>query len=109
MRWRIFSSGLRRYLLLFNVLKAWPLLIVTLTGIAFWTPIIILISRKAGTLEIPHLETNLLAAAVYPTVMAYIIGWQYAGIVLLFTAAVMLRYMWRYIVYVRSLYREETP
>jgi hypothetical protein len=91
------------------VSKAWPLLIVTLTGIAFWTPIIILISRKAGTLDIPHLETNLLAAAVYPTVMAYIIGWQYAWIVLLFTAVVMLHYMWKYIVYVRSLYREKMP
>ena len=89
-------------------LEAWPLLIVTLTGIVFWTPIIILISRKAGTLEIPHLETNLLAAAVYPTVMAYIVGWQYAWILLLFSAVVMLHYMWKYIVYVRSLYREKT-
>jgi hypothetical protein len=41
--------------------------------------------------------------------MAYIIGWQYAWIVLLFTAFVMLNYMWKYIVYVRSLYREKTP
>jgi len=90
-------------------LEAWPLLIVTLTGIAFWTPIIILISRKAGALEIPHLETNLLAAAVYPTVMAYIIGWHYAWILLLFSAVVMLHYMWKYIVYVRSLYRKTTP
>jgi len=89
--------------------EAWPLLIVTLTGIIFWTPIIILISRKAGALEIPHLQTNLLAAAVYPTVMAYIIGWQYAWILLLFTAIVMLTYMWKYIVYVRDLYREATP
>ena len=47
--------------------------------------------------------------AVYPTVMAYIIGWQYAWILLLFTAVVMLNYMWKYIVYVRDLYREATP
>lgn len=104
-----FFFGFTTIFVVVYVLKAWPLLIVTLTGIAFWTPIIILISRKVGTLEIPHLETNLLAAAVYPTVMAYIIGWQYAGIVLLFTAVVMLHYMWKYIVYVRSLYREKTP
>jgi phosphatidylglycerophosphate synthase len=104
-----FFFGFTTIFVVVYVLKAWPLLIVTLTGIAFWTPIIILISRKAGILDIPHLETNLLAAAVYPTVMAYIIGWQYAWILLLFTAVVMLHYMWKYIVYVRSLYREATP
>ena len=104
-----FFFGFTTIFVVVYVAKAWPLLIVTLTGIAFWTPIIILISRKAGILDIPHLETNLLAAAVYPTVMAYIIGWQYAGILLLFTAVVMLHYMWKYIVYVRSLYREATP
>ena len=104
-----FFFGFTTIFVVVYVLKAWPLLIVTLTGIAFWTPIIILISRKAGILDIPHLETNLLAAAVYPTVMAYIIGWQYAWILLLFTAVVMLHYMWKYIVYVRSLYGEKTP
>ena len=104
-----FFFGFTTIFIVVYVFKAWPLLIVTLTGIAFFTPIIILISRKAGILDIPHLETNLLAAAVYPTVMAYIIGWQYAWIVLLFTAVVMLHYMWKYIVYVRSLYREKTP
>ncbi len=86
------------------VSHAWMLLAVTLTGIGFWTPIIILISRKSGTLDIPHLETNLLAAAIYPTVMAYIIGWRYAGFVLLFAFLVMLHYMWKYIVFVRGLY-----
>ena len=104
-----FFFGFTTIFVVVYVLKAWPLLIVTLTGIAFWTPIIILISRKAGALEIPHLETNLLAAAVYPTVMAYIIGWHYAWILLLFSAVVMLHYMWKYIVYVRSLYRKTTP
>ena len=104
-----FFFGFTTIFVVVYVLKAWPLLIVTLTGIVFWTPIIILISRKAGALEIPHLETNLLAAAVYPTVMAYIIGWQYAWILLLFSTVVMLHYMWKYIVYVRSLYREATP
>ena len=103
-----FFFGFTTIFVVVYVSKAWLLLIVTMTGIAFWTPIIILISRKAGILDIPHLETNLLAAAVYPTVMAYIIGWQYAGILLLFTAVVMLHYMWKYIVYVRSLYQEKT-
>ena len=104
-----FFFGFTTIFFVVYVSKAWLLLIVTLTGIAFWTPIIILISRKAGILDIPHLETNLLAAAIYPTVMAYIIGWQYAWILLLFSAVVMLHYMWKYIVYVRSLYREATP
>ena len=103
-----FFFGFTTIFVVVYVLKAWPLLIVTLTGIAFFTPIIILISRKAGILDIPHLETNLLAAAVYPTVMTYIIGWQYSWILLLFTAFVMIHYMWKYIVYVRSLYQEKT-
>ena len=41
--------------------------------------------------------------------MAYIIGWKYAWVVLLFTAFVMLHYMWKYIVYVRDLYQEKVP
>jgi cardiolipin synthase (CMP-forming) len=104
-----FFFGFTTIFVVVYVTKAWWLLIVTLTGIAFWTPIIILISRKAGALDIPHLETNLLAAAIYPTVMAYIIGWRYAGFVLLFTFLVMLHYMWKYIVFVRSLYAKATP
>lgn len=103
-----FFFGFTTIFVVVYVSKAWPLLILTLTGIAFWTPIIILISRKAGILDIPHLDTNLLAAAVYPTVMVYIIGWQYAWTILLFTALVMIYYMYKYIIFVRSLYREAT-
>ncbi len=104
-----FFFGFTTIFVVVYVTEAWWLLIVTLTGIAFWTPVIILISRKSGMLDIPHLETNLLAAAIYPTVMVYIIGWRYAGFVLLFTFLVMLHYMWRYIVFVRGLYTKASP
>jgi phosphatidylglycerophosphate synthase len=103
-----FFFGFPTMFVVVYVYKAWPLLIVTLSGIAFFTPIFILISRKAGALEIPHLETNLLAAAIYPTVMAYIIDWQYAGILLIFTTGVVLYYMRKYFLYVRNLYQEKT-
>jgi len=103
-----FFFGFPTMFVVVYVYKAWPLLIVTLTGIAFFTPIFILISRKVGALEIPHLETNLLAAAIYPTVMAYIINWKYAWLLLLFTAFVVLYYMRKYFLYVRNLYQEKT-
>ena len=86
--------------------KAWLLLAVTLLGIGFWTPVIIIISKKAGRLHIPHLDTNLLAAAVYPVVMAYIIRWKYAGIMLIFTVFVLLYYMRKYLVFLREINRQ---
>jgi phosphatidylglycerophosphate synthase len=103
-----FFFGFPTMFVVVYVYKAWPLLIVALSGIAFFTPIFLLISRKAGALEIPHLETNLLAAAIYPTVMAYIIDWQYAWLLLLFTTFVVLYYMRKYFLYVRNLYQEKT-
>ncbi len=79
---------------------------ITLAGIVFWTPVIALISRKAGTFQWPHLDTNLFAAAVYPTVMAHIIRWRHVELLDLFTFAVVLYYMGKYIVYVRGIYKE---
>jgi phosphatidylglycerophosphate synthase len=81
------------------------LIIIMLSGIVFWTPVIAIISKKAGGFQWPHLDTNLFAAAVYPTVMAHIIRWQYAEVLDLFTFVVVLHYMWKYIVFVRSIYR----
>ena len=47
----------------------------------FWAvPVVGLISRRRGKFTIIHLDTNLLAAVFYPTVMAYIIAWQYAWV-----------------------------
>jgi len=103
-----FFFGFSTIFVVVYVSKAWMLLLLTLIGISFWTPIIYLISRKAGNLDIPHLETNLLAAAVYPVVMAYIIEWRFAWLLLLFTAVVLVFYMRKYYLFVKDLYRTQT-
>ena len=56
---------------------------VTLIAIAFMTPVVILVSRKRGRFTLPHDNMNIVAAAVYPAIMTYIIGWQYAWVLLL--------------------------
>jgi cardiolipin synthase len=84
--------------------KAYPLLAVTVFGIAYLIPVIGLISKKEGRFFIPHFDTNLLAAAVFPTVMAYIIRWEYAWVLVIFQFFVMLHYMKKYIAYLRMIY-----
>ena len=73
--------------------------------LALTLAIVGLISMKRGSFSIPHLDTNLLAAFVYPTVMAYIIGWRYAEILLVVTFIWCLYTAMNYIVYIRSIYR----
>jgi phosphatidylglycerophosphate synthase len=81
------------------------LLVIALIAIAFLIPVLGLISKKKGALTIPHIDTNLLAAFVYPTIMVYIIGWQYAGILLLLTFLLLLFYASKYVTFLRSIYR----
>ncbi len=81
------------------------LLAAGLISIAFLIPVVGLISRKKGRLTIPHLDTNLLAAFVYPTVMVHIIDWRYADYVLLTGFLILLYYSTKYIRYVVSIYR----
>ena len=81
------------------------LLVVALIGIAFLILVLGLISRKKGSLTIPHIDTNLLAAFVYPTIMAHIINWQYAEILLLVTFLLLLFYASKYIAFVRSIHK----
>jgi len=52
---------------------------------------------------IPHLDTTLLATSVHSTIMAYIISWQYAEIVLAVAVAVALYYAGKYAVFAQSL------
>ncbi|MCK4963740.1 MAG: hypothetical protein KAS54_01565, partial [Dehalococcoidia bacterium] len=82
------------------------LLVATLIGIAIAIPVLGLISKKKGRLIIPHLDTNLGAALVYPTIMAHIIRWQYAEILVfvLFPFSV-LYYGSKYVIYLRNLYK----
>jgi len=56
---------------------------VTLIAVAFITPVVILVSRKRGRFTLPHENMNIVAAAVYPAIMTYIIGWQYAWVILI--------------------------
>ena len=81
------------------------LFVVALILLALTLAIVGLISMKRGRFSIPHLDTNLLAAFVYPTVMAYLIGWRYADILLVVTFIWCLYTVINYFVYIRSIYR----
>ena len=80
------------------------LFVVGVIGLALTAPVLWLISRKKGKPTIPHFDTNILAAFVYPTIMAYIIGWQYALPLLLVTFAVGLYTFRKYVAYTWSIY-----
>jgi phosphatidylglycerophosphate synthase len=84
--------------------EAFWLLAVGLITVAFIVPILGLIARKEGRLSIPHLDTNILAAFVYPTIMLRIIDWHYANIVLIAAFLVILYYVSKYVRYLRSIY-----
>jgi len=84
--------------------EAFWLLAVGLITIAFIVPILGLISRKERRLSIPHLDTNILAAFVYPAIMVRIIDWRYADIVLIAAFLVILYYVSKYVRYLRSIY-----
>ena len=81
------------------------LLAAGLISIAFLVPVIGLLSRKKGSLTIPHLDTNMLAAFVYPTIMVYIIRWNHADILLLIAFLVILYYGSKYVRYLRAAYK----
>ena len=84
--------------------EAFWLLAVGLITVAFIVPILGLIARKEGRLSIPHLDTNILAAFVYPTIMLRIIDWRYADFVLIAAFLVILYYVSKYVRYLRSIY-----
>jgi phosphatidylglycerophosphate synthase len=84
--------------------EAFWLLAVGLITIAFIVPILGLIARKERRLSIPHLDTNILAAFVYPAIMVRIIDWRYADIVLIAAFLVILYYVSKYVRYLRSIY-----
>jgi phosphatidylglycerophosphate synthase len=84
--------------------EAFWLLAVGLITVAFIVPILALIARKERKLSIPHLDTNMLAAFVYPTIMLRIIDWHYANFVLIAAFLVILYYVSKYVRYLRSIY-----
>ena len=83
--------------------EAFWLLVVALISIAYLIPVIGLISRKLGSLTIPHLDTALLAIAVHSTIMVYIVGWKHSEILLAAAFFVALYYAGKYIAFARSL------
>ena len=87
-------------------METYWLLAAGLILIAFAVLVIGLISKKKGGFTIPHLDTNLLAAFVYPTIMVYIIDWRYAEIVLLVAFLVSLYYVIKYVRYLRTIYKQ---
>jgi phosphatidylglycerophosphate synthase len=84
--------------------EALSLFVVGVIGLVLTAPVLWLISRKKGRPTVPHLDTNILAAFVYPTIMAYIIGWRYALPLLLVTFAIGLYTYRKYVVYAWSIY-----
>jgi phosphatidylglycerophosphate synthase len=85
--------------------EAFGLLVAGLVCMALIVPIFGLISKRNGKLTMPHIDTELLAAFVYPTVMVYIIGWRYADVLLVVGFAVALWTATRYLVHIRAIYR----
>jgi len=79
------------------------LLVVALISIVYLIPVIGLISRKLGSLSIPHLDTALLAIAVHSTIMVHIVGWKYSEILLAAAFFVALYYAGKYVAFARSL------
>jgi phosphatidylglycerophosphate synthase len=79
------------------------------TFLLFILVVLPLISRSKGRLTIPHLETSLLAAFVYSSIMAHIIRWQYAEELLLVGYIVVLYYATKYLAYMRAARKSPEP
>ena len=86
-------------------MDAYWLLAAGLITIALIIPVMGLISKREGKFTLLHLDTNILAAFIYPTVMVYMIGWRYAEILLLVAFLVILLYATRYVRHIRSAYK----
>ncbi len=86
--------------------EAFWLGVVTFAFLVWAVPVVTYISRRRGKLTIIHLDTNLLAASFYPTVMTYIIGWQFAWVLLIIFFIVGFGTGVNYLLYVRSIYRQ---
>jgi phosphatidylglycerophosphate synthase len=83
--------------------EAFWLLVVALASIAYLIPVIGIISKKVGGLTVPHLDTALLAVSVHSTIMAHIVGWRYAEVLLAIAFFVAIFYAAKYIAFARSI------
>jgi cardiolipin synthase len=79
----------------------WLLVVATLS-VAYLVPLLVIIRKKKGGLLIPRLDTGLLAACVHTTVIAHIVGWEYAQFLVLPAFLVALMYGYRYVMFARN-------
>ena len=89
---------------LFVIGEAYWFGVFTFTCLAWAVVVVLLISRRKNTFTIIHLDTNILAAIFYPTIMTYIIGWQYAWVMFIVFVIIGLATGINYSLYVRRLY-----
>ena len=87
--------------------QALGLLIAGLVAMALIVPIFGLISKKSGKLTMPHIDTELLAAFVYSTVLVYIMDWRYADVLVALGFAVALWTAGKYFIHIRGIYRTD--
>jgi len=91
-----------------------PIIGLYIAGRGFWlmvgatisvvclVPVLGIIWKKKGGLTIPRLDTGLLAASVHMTVIAHIVGWEYAQFLVLPAFVVALMYGYRYMTFARN-------
>ena len=82
---------------------AFWLLVGAIVGAAYLVPVFGLIAFKRKGPTVPHLKTSLLAVAVHTTIIAHIVGWPHAEILLPFLLVVLLYYAHKYVAYARSI------
>jgi len=91
-----------------------PIIALAITGRGFWllvgatisvaylVPVLVIIRKKKGGLTIPRLDTGLLATSVHMTIIAHIVGWEYAQFLVLPLFLVALMYGRRYLTFARN-------
>ena len=87
---------------LYIVGRGFWLLVGATVSVASLVPVLALIRMKKGGILIPRLDTALLATSVHTTVIAHIVGWQYAQFLVLPLFLVALLYGYRYLAYARN-------
>jgi phosphatidylglycerophosphate synthase len=78
------------------------LLVGATISVVYIVPLLAIIRKKNGGLSIPRLDTGLLAASVHTTVIAHIVGWEYAQFLVLPLFLVGLLYGYRYLAFARN-------
>jgi CDP-diacylglycerol---glycerol-3-phosphate 3-phosphatidyltransferase len=78
------------------------LLVGATISVAYLVPVLAIIRKKKGGLTIPLLAKALLATSVHTTVIAHIVGWQYAQFLVLPLFVGALIYVYRYVMFPRN-------